>query len=389
MRLRPAAIGAVAAVLAGLASEATAQSTAFTYQGQLLEAGVPATGPYDMWFRLYDQPTNGSDLGGMCLDGIEVSGGTFSVTLDFGTLLSTALPRYLEIQVRAEDGSVCGVPTGYTTMTPRQLVTPAPLAIHSQTSANASVAAHAFTASLAATANSLTPQDGSPVNAVFVDNEGRVGMGTTAPAAPLHVMAPSTGLAPGEGVRIQGALSTAANMAFVNFVNGAGTAIGYVGDGSTGNQSIYVGAYLGDVALVTSGGQVVTATAGGNLGVGTATPGAKLDVRGDIKLGSAGTFFAVKSLVNDRTLRGQVNAAGTIDAGRSSGGFTITHTTTGTYVINFSSAFSQAPTCVATGMAACCTPKVTQTQTTFATVHVRDETGTFTDAPFHFIVMGP
>src|SRR5690606_1852744 len=132
-------------------------------------------------------------------------------------------------------------------LAPRQRTTPAPTAIH----ANSAFA--------------LDAADGSPVNAVYVDANGRVGVGTTSPQTSLHVMAQSSG----EGVRIQGPLSTPADLAYLAFDNGAGTPIGYVGDGSSGDNSVFLGAYIGDVTLITGGGRVLTATAAGNLSLGT------------------------------------------------------------------------------------------------------------------------
>jgi hypothetical protein len=56
----------------------------------------------------------------------------------------------------------------------------------------------------------------------------------------------------------------------------------------------------------------------GLMGVGTTSPTAKLDVRGDVKLGASGEYDAVKSPASDRSIRGTVLFNGTIDATRSS-----------------------------------------------------------------------
>ena len=37
-----------------------AQTTAFTYQGKLTDAGNPANGNYDLQFKLFDTPTVGT-----------------------------------------------------------------------------------------------------------------------------------------------------------------------------------------------------------------------------------------------------------------------------------------------------------------------------------------
>jgi hypothetical protein len=42
------------------AGVAQAQTTAFTYQGKLTDAGNPANGNYDLQFKLFDTPTVGT-----------------------------------------------------------------------------------------------------------------------------------------------------------------------------------------------------------------------------------------------------------------------------------------------------------------------------------------
>ncbi|WP_238613466.1 hypothetical protein [Candidatus Oscillochloris fontis] len=96
----------------------TALPSAFTYQGQLLDAGQPTDGSYDLTFRLYDALSDGKQIGGaVALTGVAVSQGIFTVQLDFGPGAFTDA-RYLEIQV------------GTTTLSPRQPITPAPAALY-------------------------------------------------------------------------------------------------------------------------------------------------------------------------------------------------------------------------------------------------------------------
>ena len=75
---------------------------------------------------------------------------------------------------------------------------------------------------------------------------------------------------------------------------------------------------------------------GGNVGVGTSTPASKLEVRGDIRLGPLGEYFAPESGEALRIIRGEVLAAGSISSGS---GFTVSKTGTGTYTIFFSTPF--------------------------------------------------
>jgi hypothetical protein len=107
----------------------------FTYQGQLLDSGAPATGVYDFEFRLFD--SDGNPVGSPSTVTVEeesVSNGLFTVQLTFGGDAFTGQRRYLEIGVRPADSV-----GAYTTLSPRQELTPAPYALHAVTAGNASL----------------------------------------------------------------------------------------------------------------------------------------------------------------------------------------------------------------------------------------------------------
>ena len=162
-----------------LSGQALAQSTAFTYQGQLKDAGVNASGPHDFRFRLFDAASGGTQIGAqMCVDNLQVVDGIFTKALDFGAQFATAAARFLEIDVRRDTGLDCSNTGGFVSLASRQPITAAPLATHSFTSSHATTASRAF---------ALSSPDGSPADAVVVDNVGNVGVGTTAPTARLDV----------------------------------------------------------------------------------------------------------------------------------------------------------------------------------------------------------
>jgi len=103
-----------------------ALGTGFTYQGRLTDAGVPANGVYDFQFGLFTDLVGGFQVGSpVSLGDVTVTDGLFTVQLDFGNVFDgTAL--YLEIGVRP------GASTGaYSTLVPRQTLTPAPYSIYS------------------------------------------------------------------------------------------------------------------------------------------------------------------------------------------------------------------------------------------------------------------
>lgn len=70
-----------------LCSNAMAQTSVFTYQGALTDAGNPATGMYDMQFKLFDSVdiATGNQVG-TTIDriGVPVTNGRFTVEFDFG-----------------------------------------------------------------------------------------------------------------------------------------------------------------------------------------------------------------------------------------------------------------------------------------------------------------
>ena len=108
-----------------LALPAAAQTTAFTYQGQLGANGSPASGNYDLRFRLFD--TNSTLQAGPVTNApVGVTNGLFITSVDFGDAAFNGNPRLLEIAVRP-----FGNTNAYTVLTPDQAITSAPYAIQS------------------------------------------------------------------------------------------------------------------------------------------------------------------------------------------------------------------------------------------------------------------
>ena len=120
---------------------AAAQQTVFTYQGELADGGVPATGFYDLQFTLFDAPTNGAVLGVVTNIGTAVDGGLFTVGLDFGAGVFDGSDRWLEI------GAVVGGGGAFTILSPRQHVTATPYAIWAANAASSDVLAGQLDAS--------------------------------------------------------------------------------------------------------------------------------------------------------------------------------------------------------------------------------------------------
>lgn len=109
------------------ANSVQAQTTAFTYQGSLVDGANPANGPYDLQFTLYAVLTGGTRVSTtLTFEDVPVSNGGFTVTLDFGAAAFPGAPRFLQIEVRP-GASV----DAFTPLIPRYPITSTPYAIKS------------------------------------------------------------------------------------------------------------------------------------------------------------------------------------------------------------------------------------------------------------------
>jgi len=106
-----------------------AQGTAFTYQGRLNNGGGAANGSYDLAFTLFATNTSGVAIAGPVTNtAVGVTNGLFTTTVDFGDAF-TGASNWLEIAVSTNAAN------NFTTLAPRQQLTPVPYAI---TAANVS-----------------------------------------------------------------------------------------------------------------------------------------------------------------------------------------------------------------------------------------------------------
>ncbi len=131
-----------------------AQDAGFTYQGRLNDGASPANGSYDLTFALYDAVSGPAQVGNTLTNSTTgVSNGLFTVTLDFGNQFPGA-DRWLEIGVR-KTGSLAA----FTTLAPRQLISPTPYALHADTTAGvaSNAVSNAALAPDAVTANKIAP----------------------------------------------------------------------------------------------------------------------------------------------------------------------------------------------------------------------------------------
>jgi YVTN family beta-propeller protein len=165
MRNRSSALAAAYLTLLVAGTNASAQvalDSAFIYQGELQQSGAAANGTIDLRFRLYDLSAGGLQLGAeLCANDVVVTNGKFAISLDFGPQFA-GQKRWLEVDVRNDTGTDCADLAGYSTLAPRQELTPTPNATFAVNAASASTAIFATTAGSAATASNALNVGGTP-----------------------------------------------------------------------------------------------------------------------------------------------------------------------------------------------------------------------------------
>lgn len=102
---------------------------------------------------------------------------------------------------------------------------------------------------------------------------GNVGIGTTAPTAQLAVVPPSNPTSPTGG--LQAAIGEASNNAAYQLRMG------------------YTSTYQGVINVITggAGAELLLNPSGGAVGIGTSSPAAKLDVAGNVRIGTGSSFY--------------------------------------------------------------------------------------------------
>lgn len=96
-----------------------------TYQGRLTDGSLPATGYYDMVFRIYNAPVAGDLIATAPAEVVLALDGLIIATPDFPEGTFTGETVYLDISLRHSGATL------YTRLAQRQAITPAPLAIRS------------------------------------------------------------------------------------------------------------------------------------------------------------------------------------------------------------------------------------------------------------------
>ncbi len=347
----------------------TAVPQLINFQGILKDgSGNPvANGTYFVNFRIYSVPAGGTVMWGDTQT-VVTSSGLFNAVLGRGmpvpdTVFNDSV-RYLGIQVFPDPE-----------MTPRQRLT--------------------------TSSYSFRSEDWTSTRQNLFRLNGNVGIGTTGPNTKLTVWTPSAAGVQ-EGIRINnpfGFVGSGHGSSLV-FSQDRDTSENYIDatiEGAQESPNTSANGYLSfstkSAAVV---GEKMRITSIGNVGIGTTAPTAKLDVRGDVRLGSSGQYLAPAGQENLRIIRGVVNSAGGISAGS---GFTVSHTAlSGIYVINFNTPFAGPPSVVATAdntgftyvLSATTDGVVSSSATIKLVAQAGGSSNNFLiDQPFHFIAIGP
>jgi hypothetical protein len=253
---------ALALVGPSTAHAQTTQTTTFTYQGQLTDAGAPANGNYDFVFTLFDAAAAGTQIGApLTRTAVAVNGGVFTAQLDFGVNAFPGADRFLQIGVRpAGAGS-------FTTLAARQQISSTPYAVRTLSAATADALSTTCTACVqdaqikTVTGSKVT---GSIPVASVPAGSGNYIQNTTAPQAGANFNVGGSGTIGGD-LTVAGTLN--ANVGG-NFIQNRTTPQTNTNFNVSGNGTL---------------GGTLSAS---KVGVGTTTPATPLDVRGNVTLDS-------------------------------------------------------------------------------------------------------
>jgi len=356
------------------ATTARAQTSSFTYQGRLTDGGAAANGNYDLQFALFDSLSGGAQVGStQTLNTVAVSNGVFTVGLDFGANAFNGANRFLEISARASGAG------SFTLLTPRQQITVTPYAVRSTSAGNADTATNATNA---ATATNATQLGGIAASQYVQTNDSRLSDPRSPTAGSANYIQNRTSQQSSTNFNIAGNGTAGGNLTGGNLIAnsnlGIGTSsfprqpslqigadinalftlspsdgspnAGFIRFGDNTGWKLHFGrnreASFGNLNTGTTG-VLMTIQDNGRVGIGNDAPQARLDVRGDVKLGNNGQFFATSGEENLRIVRGVVDPNGNILAGS---GFQVSHPSTGAYDITFNTPFFALPAVVATAI---------------------------------------
>jgi len=368
------------ALLAGF-HQASAQGTAFTYQGRLNSSGVPADGTYDFQFILFNTDTFGFPVGPTLTNSaVLVTNGLFITTLDFGVGIFTGTNLWLDIGVRTNGGVT------FSELLPRQPLRPVPYAVMANSASNllGAVPVAQLTGTIS---QAQLPREVALLNAnqLFTGINvfgGTVGIGTISPTVPVDIFSSDFPNMLVDGSSVYGTWvdlrnTTAGGTNWEIISTGAGNAEG------AGKLLFDYGSQPGDTS-----GNTLTLTSGGSVGIGTTAPQSRLQVFGDVTLGGDGKLHAAGGGESLRIVRGTVGPSGRVYSGT---GFSVFSPNAGVYIITFNPPFSDFPAVTAMAQSGYYVGFSGTAATNQVVLNVLGQTFTgpvLTSEPFNFIAIG-
>lgn len=333
-----------------------ASATGFTYQGRLTGGDASA----DFRVSLWDSETATAPVrriaGPLDITGVALDDGLFTLNLDFGVPIPGDRGAFLQIEVNSAG-------SGLVTLSPRQRITPTPVAgtLTALTTLPALAEIRGPQADLAA--GSLTIRATGTTR-----SNGSGGQGGTLRliAGNANLSAPS---APPVGT---------SGLNNVHIIAGDNTFAGTFRELFNGNIQFFAGDGQPErMRLVGDNGF---------FGIGTTNPTQLLDVRGSIALGNNGELRAASGEENLRMLRGSITAAGAVSTGS---GFTSVRVGPGTYTVNFTTPFATPPTVTVTPVGTLAFyVSIVDTTTTSVTYLTRNNANALADSAANIIILG-
>jgi hypothetical protein len=265
-----------------------AQTSAFTYQGRLMEDGQPANGIYDFRFALFATETIRDPYTDFRTNSaVQVADGVFSTMLDFGAEAFNRSSAWLEIGVRTN----LPKPIEFDKQSPRQQITSSPWAIRAmglpasavtqtELAANA-VTSGKIAAGAIANAHISASAAIADTKLAAIITAGKVANSATT----------ATSANTGNAIVARDASGNfSANNVAANAFSGGGAGL------TSLNASQLTGGTVPDARLganvaLRNGGNTFTGNqliSSGNVGIGTVSPESILDVRGPLTLQSSG-----------------------------------------------------------------------------------------------------
>ena len=260
------------ALMAGLfgAVSAVAQPGMVNYQGKLTDdTGAPVTDTLSIVFSIYDVATNGTPLWTETQSSVAVLDGIYNVLLGSTTPIPDAVfdgnDRWLGVTVGSD-----------LEMSPRQRIASVGYAINSDM-------VDGQHASDFGDGHSLDAADSSPTDAVYVDNGGNVGIGTTLPEAKLHVVdglirVKNSTADSDAGLVLSGTGDSQA--AYVTLADKDTGKFWHIANAADDENKFKIWSFDGLSWVLAMSSDINN----GNVGIGTTNPGAKLEVTGQVKI---------------------------------------------------------------------------------------------------------